>query len=296
MSSPKLWIRFASTTNLQHNHVAMALARLLGFDLCPRLKALKDRHLFLPRGAVIPQRIRSICHANVDLAKILAHWDEIVHLVASVHGGHTSAVMRSRGSARPHAAIRSMKRSSISVGCCALCSSLECAALERRAAGTHRTHRADPYRGHQLARRVPLPDRAICRTTGAVIAGGEISRRWPLRRPDTPGKYHLCRGTGTPCKSSPWRNRPSNHAGKQRPPAHTFGTEIKGTPKSQSCRRSVTNASWRIGPSLRGLSVQFFYEPASDPLFSVACRSCTRGIGPLTVNCRFFSKYSPSAR
>jgi TnpA family transposase len=66
-----------------HTDVAMALARLLGFDLCPRLKALKDRHLFLPRGAVIPQRIRSICHANVDLAKILAHWDEIVHLVAS---------------------------------------------------------------------------------------------------------------------------------------------------------------------------------------------------------------------
>ena len=75
-----------------HTDVAMALARLLGFDLCPRLKALKDRHLFLPRGGVIPQRIRSICHANVDLAKILAHWDEIVHLVASVHGGHTSAV------------------------------------------------------------------------------------------------------------------------------------------------------------------------------------------------------------
>jgi TnpA family transposase len=35
-----------------HTDVAMALARLLGFDLCPRLKALKDRHLFLPRGAV----------------------------------------------------------------------------------------------------------------------------------------------------------------------------------------------------------------------------------------------------
>jgi TnpA family transposase len=28
----------------------MALARLLGFDLCPRLKELKQRHLFVPRG------------------------------------------------------------------------------------------------------------------------------------------------------------------------------------------------------------------------------------------------------
>ena len=32
----------------------MALARLLGFDLCPRLKELKQRHLFVPRGAKMP--------------------------------------------------------------------------------------------------------------------------------------------------------------------------------------------------------------------------------------------------
>ena len=32
-----------------HTDVAMALARLLGFDLCPRLKALSDRHLQLGR-------------------------------------------------------------------------------------------------------------------------------------------------------------------------------------------------------------------------------------------------------
>jgi hypothetical protein len=59
-----------------------------------------------------------------------------------------------------------------------------------------------------------------------------------------PGKYHLCRGTGTLCKSSPWRNRPSNHAGKQRPPADTFGTEIKGTPISE--RRPAVLAA-RLG-------------------------------------------------
>ncbi|WP_288483143.1 Tn3 family transposase, partial [uncultured Acidovorax sp.] len=27
----------------------MSHARLLGFDLCPRLKELKQRHLFVPR-------------------------------------------------------------------------------------------------------------------------------------------------------------------------------------------------------------------------------------------------------
>jgi TnpA family transposase len=72
--------------------VAMAIANLLGFDLCPRLKALKDRHLFLPHGGDIPESLRSICHANLDLAKITAKWEQIVHLVASVHSGHTSAI------------------------------------------------------------------------------------------------------------------------------------------------------------------------------------------------------------
>jgi TnpA family transposase len=75
-----------------YTDVAMAIAKLLGFDLCPRLKALKDRHLFLPRGSDIPEALDAICHATIDLAKIAAHWEQIVHLIASVHGGHTSAI------------------------------------------------------------------------------------------------------------------------------------------------------------------------------------------------------------
>ena len=71
---------------------AMALAKMLGFDLCPRLKALKDRHLFLPRGTEIPESLRAICLANVDLQRISTQWDQAVHLIASVHSGHTSAV------------------------------------------------------------------------------------------------------------------------------------------------------------------------------------------------------------
>jgi len=75
-----------------HTDFAMALAKLLGFDLCPRLKALKDRHLFLPRGTGIPASVQAICSGTVDLERIRAHWDETIHLVASVHCGHTSAV------------------------------------------------------------------------------------------------------------------------------------------------------------------------------------------------------------
>jgi TnpA family transposase len=71
---------------------AMALAKLLGFDLCPRLKALKERHLFLPVGARIPESLRTICRANIDVRKIDAQWDDLVHLAASVHSGNASAI------------------------------------------------------------------------------------------------------------------------------------------------------------------------------------------------------------
>lgn len=71
---------------------AMALARLLGFDLCPRLKQLKQRQLYVPRGTEIPQEISAVCMANVDTALIESHWDALVHLTASVMSGHASAV------------------------------------------------------------------------------------------------------------------------------------------------------------------------------------------------------------
>ena len=71
---------------------AMALARLLGFDLCPRLKELKQRQLFVPRGMAIPAEIASVCVANVDLSLVESHWDALVHLTASVMSGHASAV------------------------------------------------------------------------------------------------------------------------------------------------------------------------------------------------------------
>ena len=49
---------------------AMSHARLLGFDLCPRLKELKQRHLFVPRGTKVPAEIAAVCEANVDVALI----------------------------------------------------------------------------------------------------------------------------------------------------------------------------------------------------------------------------------
>src|SRR5271168_909696 len=75
-----------------YTDVAMTLARGVGLDLCPRLKELSDRHLFLPRGSDIPENLKGICHASIDPAKAARHWDAMVQLFASVHSGHSSAI------------------------------------------------------------------------------------------------------------------------------------------------------------------------------------------------------------
>ena len=71
---------------------AMSHARLLGFDLCPRLKELKQRYLFLPRGMAVPVEIANVCEATVNTELIEKHWDTLVHLAASVMTGNASAV------------------------------------------------------------------------------------------------------------------------------------------------------------------------------------------------------------
>jgi TnpA family transposase len=51
--------------------------------MCPRLKALKDRHLYLPRGCEVPKILKPICEANLDFRQVPMHWDKWVHLIAS---------------------------------------------------------------------------------------------------------------------------------------------------------------------------------------------------------------------
>jgi TnpA family transposase len=70
----------------------MAFAHGPGLDLCPRLKALKDRHLFLPRSREVPPILKPICQANLDFSQVPEHWDRWVHLIASAYSGHTSAI------------------------------------------------------------------------------------------------------------------------------------------------------------------------------------------------------------
>ena len=91
-------------------NVAMAIAKLLGFDLCPRLRDLRERRLFVPRAWLVPERLEAVTMRRVSLRAIEAGWDELVRLVASIRAGKVSAahavqrlgVGGDRRSAAPH--------------------------------------------------------------------------------------------------------------------------------------------------------------------------------------------------
>ena len=71
----------------------MALAKLMGFDLCPRLAYLTDRKLFVPRGFAVPEILKPIVKQTVSLAKVRSDWDDLVRIAASVQTGWCSVVL-----------------------------------------------------------------------------------------------------------------------------------------------------------------------------------------------------------
>lgn len=74
--------------------VALAIAKLLGFDLCPRLRDLRDlreRKLFVPRGWSVPDTLELATVRRVFLKSIERGWDDLVRLVSSIRAGKVSA-------------------------------------------------------------------------------------------------------------------------------------------------------------------------------------------------------------
>jgi TnpA family transposase len=72
-------------------NVAMAVAKLLGFDLCPRLRDLRERKLFVPRGWPVPESLEGVTVRRVSVKAIERGWDELVRLAASIRAGKVSA-------------------------------------------------------------------------------------------------------------------------------------------------------------------------------------------------------------
>lgn len=82
-------------------HFAMGLAKLLGFDLCPRLAGFSGRKLYLPRGISVPARLEPIVE-RVPLGRTARKgWDELQHIAASLQSGYGSAatIIERHGSA-----------------------------------------------------------------------------------------------------------------------------------------------------------------------------------------------------
>ena len=74
-------------------NVEMGLAKLLGFDLCPHLRDLAERKLFLPHPFTIPEELESVIDRRVPLRAIERGWDELLRLAASIRTGRVSAAL-----------------------------------------------------------------------------------------------------------------------------------------------------------------------------------------------------------
>ena len=71
----------------------MGVAKLLGFDLCPRLKNLRERRLYVPAGVAVPAILEPVVQRDVSLRAIAKGWDAFVRVAASIEDGTTSAVL-----------------------------------------------------------------------------------------------------------------------------------------------------------------------------------------------------------
>nr|WP_228772807.1 transposase [Cupriavidus necator] len=61
----------------------MVVSKLLGFDLCPRLRDLSERKLYLPRGMEVAKDLAPIVDHGISLKPICNGWDGLLRLVAS---------------------------------------------------------------------------------------------------------------------------------------------------------------------------------------------------------------------
>jgi TnpA family transposase len=76
-----------------YTDVGMAISKLLGFDLCPRLSHLRDRRLHIPREVFVPAILERVVERDVSLPQLETGWDQLIRVAASIEGGWTSAVL-----------------------------------------------------------------------------------------------------------------------------------------------------------------------------------------------------------
>ena len=75
---------------------AMAVAKGLKFELCPRLRDLSERKLYLPARFVVPEGIEEVTVKRLSLRAIRQGYDEYLRLLASIRLGRISAELGMR--------------------------------------------------------------------------------------------------------------------------------------------------------------------------------------------------------
>ncbi|OYR07826.1 tn3 transposase DDE domain protein [Brucella grignonensis] len=67
--------------------MSFALCHLVGFQLVPRLRGLKDRKLYLFPGDTPPENLASLVGEPVNVERIKANWNDILRLVTTIRSG-----------------------------------------------------------------------------------------------------------------------------------------------------------------------------------------------------------------
>lgn len=73
-------------------HFSIALGKILGFDLCPRLARLSERKLYVFRDTVVPPELEPVVSRTLSRRAIATGWDGLLRLAASTQNGWCSAV------------------------------------------------------------------------------------------------------------------------------------------------------------------------------------------------------------
>ena len=74
-----------------HTDIAQGIAKLLGFDLCPRLHDMREQWLHVPKGWPEMPRLEPILKRDIELDAIHAEYDDLARLAASIDEGYGSA-------------------------------------------------------------------------------------------------------------------------------------------------------------------------------------------------------------
>jgi TnpA family transposase len=74
-----------------YSDFALGIAKLLGFDLCPRLSSLRNRHLHVPRNIDVSDLIEPMVRRDVSLNALNQYWDDLLRTAATIEQGWRSA-------------------------------------------------------------------------------------------------------------------------------------------------------------------------------------------------------------